>query len=333
MCCACRGLVRIRKAEGGGAVTDRLDELYRPQIEQFGITLEEAGDALTGAVSDERARACVVVYRLKGLCVVTSHRIEVRSDMAFHERSVPGLCVCTLSADSLSLCPVAQPNRAQRAGNVAVFGHADDPQRCVLRAGDVHDAVSVTFLPEWFSRLEAREQRSALELIDEPGSACDAELACALDRCLRSMTPLFGGRLLDGASALRGAETAARTAIAWFEERSRAERAAGTREQARLVRAAERLVAMRMDEMLTLDELARALLTSRTRLCAVFRQETGESLGAYIRRSKMERARQLLERGGLSVSEVARGVGYPRVSSFTVAFERAFGMPPSAIDE
>ena len=88
---------------------------------------------------------------------------------------------------------------------------------------------------------------------------------------------------------------------------------------------------MRMDEMLTLDELARALLTSRTRLCAVFRQETGESLGAYIRRSKMERARQLLERGGLSVSEVARGVGYPRVSSFTVAFERAFGMPPSAI--
>ena len=101
----------------------------------------------------------------------------------------------------------------------------------------------------------------------------------------------------------------------------------------RLVRAAERLVARRMDEMLTLDELARALLTSRTRLCAVFRQETGESLGAYIRRSKMERARQLLERGGLSVSEVARGVGYPRVSSFTVAFERAFGMPPSAIGE
>ena len=68
-------------------MTDRLDELYRPQIEQFGITLEEAGDALTGAVSDERARARVVVYRLKGLCVVTSHRIEVRSDMAFHERS------------------------------------------------------------------------------------------------------------------------------------------------------------------------------------------------------------------------------------------------------
>ena len=221
---------------------------------------------------------------------------------------------------------MAQPNRAQRAGNVAVFGHADDPQRCVLRAGDVHDAVSVTFLPEWFSRLEAREQRSALELIDEPGSACDAELACALDRCLRSMTPLFGGRLLDGASALRGAEAAGP-----FAEQAAALIIDGAAKQ--IEDAAERLVAMRMDEMLTLDELARALLTSRTRLCAVFRQETGESLGAYIRRSKMERARQLLERGGLSVSEVARGVGYPRVSSFTVAFERAFGMPPSAIGE
>ncbi len=253
--------------------------------------------------------------------------------MAFHERSVPGLCVCTLSADSLSLCPVAQPNRAQRAGNVAVFGHADDPQRCVLRAGDVHDAVSVTFLPEWFSRLEAREQRSALELIDEPGSACDAELACELDRCLCSMTPLFGGRLLNGAFALRGAETAARTAIAWFEERSRAERAAGTREQARLVRAAERLVAMRMDEMLTLDELARALLTSRTRLCAVFRQETGESLGR-ISAGRRWSARVSCSNGAGSASpKIARGVGYPRVSKFTVAFERAFGMLPSAIGE
>lgn len=312
---------------------DQLDELYRPQIEQFGITLEETGDALAGAVSDDRSRACVVVYRLEGLCAVTSHRIEVRREMEFHERSVPGLCVCTLSADSLALCPVTQPRRAAGAGNVAVFGHVDEPQQCTLRAGQVHDAVSVTFLPAWFSRLEERERRSAWELIEEPGSACDEDLAHMLDRCLRALTPLFGGRLLDGASALRGAEGAARAAIAWFEERSRAERAAGTREQARLVRAAERLVAMRMDEMLTLDELARALLTSRTRLCAVFRQETGESLGAYIRRSKMERARQLLERGGLSVSEVARGVGYPRVSSFTVAFERAFGVPPSAIGE
>lgn len=312
---------------------DQLDELYRPQIEQFGITLEETGDALAGAVSDDRSRACVVVYRLEGLCAVTSHRIEVRREMEFHERSVPGLCVCTLSADSLALCPVAQPRRAAGAGNVAVFGHVDEPQQCTLRAGQVHDAVSVTFLPAWFSRLEERERRSAWELIEEPGSACDEDLAHMLDRCLRALTPLFGGRLLDGASALRGAEGAARAAIAWFEERSRAERAAGTREQARLVRAAERFVALHLDAAFTLDDLARTLYTSRTRLCAAFKQEAGESLGAYVRRARMERARQLLERGGGSVAEVAYAVGYPRASSFTVAFERAFGVPPSAIGE
>ena len=311
-------------------MADRLAELYAPQVEQFGIMLEETGDALIGAVSDERARARVAVYRLEGLCVVTSHRIEVKRDMAFHERSVPGLCVCTLSADSLSLCPVAQPIRARRAGNVAVFGHGDEPQQCVLHAGEVHDATSVTFLPEWFSRLDACERRSAWELIEEPGSACGEELACVLDRCLCAMTPLFGGKLLDGSSALRGAERAARTAIAWFEERSRAERAAGTREQARLVRAAKRFVALHLDRALSLDELSRELLTSRTRLCSAFRQETGESLGAYVRRSKLERACQLLERSGLNVSEVAHCVGYSRASSFTVAFERAYGIPPSA---
>ncbi len=223
--------------------------------------------------------------------------------------------------------------RAAGAGNVAVFGHVDEPQQCTLRAGQVHDAVSVTFLPAWFSRLEERERRSARELIEEPGSAPDEDLARVLDRCSRALTPLFGGRLLDGASALRGAEGAARAAIAWFEERSRAERAAGTREQARLVRAAERFVALHLDAAFTLDDLARTLYTSRTRLCAAFKQEAGESLGAYVRRARMERARQLLERGGGSVAEVAYAVGYPRVSSFTVAFERAFGMPPSAIGE
>lgn len=309
---------------------DRLAELYVPQVEQFGVALKPTGDALVGEAADERAHARVVVYRLEGLCAVTSHEIRVKRDMPFYEQSVPGLCVCTLSADSLSLCPVAQPHVPRHAGNVAVFGHADEPQRCMLRAGDVHNATSVTMLPEWFEHLEGHERRAAEALVEEPGTTCAGEVARALDRCICAMTPLFGGHLLDGATVLRGAAATARTAIAWFSERTRAEQAAGTRGQASLVRAAERFVALHLGEAFTLDELAGELLTSRTRLCAAFRQETGESLGAYIRRARMARARRLLGRSDLSVAEVAHAVGYPRASSFTVAFGRETGVSPTA---
>lgn len=105
---------------------------------------------------------------------------------------------------------------------------------------------------------------------------------------------------------------AAEVALVWHEERERAEAAAGTLEQARLVCAARHHVAQHLGESLTLDGIARDLLTSRSRLCAAFRAETGEGLGAYVRRARMERAANLLEVASVSVAEVASAVGYPR---------------------
>ena len=49
-----------------------------------------------------------------------------------------------------------------------------------------------------------------------------------------------------------------------------------------------------------------------------------------MRRKRMERAEQLLGVPSLTVAEVAAEGGYSRTSSFTVAFEREHGRPPSA---
>lgn len=117
--------------------------------------------------------------------------------------------------------------------------------------------------------------------------------------------------------------------LRWYEERTRAESAAGTLGQRKLVRAARNYVKANLDRPLALDGIARALLTSRSRLCAAFLRETGESLGGYVRRIRMERARELLTVRSLGVAEVARAVGYPRASSFTVAFEREVGCSPT----
>lgn len=325
--------VGTNSKEGERVARGRLAELYMPQVDQFGMTLERRGAALVGSIDNERAAAQVVVYRLGHECVVTAHRIQMRQTMPFYESNMPGLCVSTLSADSLAMCPIAPPHTFDAAGTVAVFGHAACAQDTALYAGQVHNATSVTFLPDWFSCFDASERRVAHELLGEPGSTCVGDTAALLNQGMHAMTPLFGGALLDERELLGRVVATARGTLAWFAARTQAERASGTRDQARLVRATTCFVAQHLGEAFTLDELARDLLTSRSRLCAAFQQERGESLGGYIRRQRMERAWQLLERGEHSITEVAHAVGYPRASSFTVAFERAYGLPPRNVQK
>lgn len=308
---------------------DRLGRLYLPQVEQFGVELSERGGMLVGARSDERADVAVCVRRLGGVALVTSHRIYVRSDIPFREGGERGLCIAALCADSLALCPVEQPARPRRHGNVAVFGQDGCERAAPLAAGSRQDAVSVTLLPEWFDRVGAPHRAAARELMDGVGEAWPEEPAAELRALLRQASPLFGGRVADGRGLWEQVGRVAARALLWHEERERAEAAAGTLAQARLVRAARHRVAQHLGEPLSLDALARDLLTSRTRLCAAFRRETGESLGAYIARERMARAERLLACPSLSVAEVAREVGYERPSSFTVAFERAHGCSPS----
>ena len=309
---------------------DELARLYAPQVEQFGIELRPIGDALMGAVSNELADATVCVHRIEGLAVVTSHRIRVRRDMPFVERGGPGLCVCTLSSDSLALCQVEGADQPSPEGNVAVFGVGGGERTTPLAAGSVQDATSMTLLPAWFDRLGPTRRETVRSLVETVRETCPHEEGRLLDALLREVSPLFGGRLVSERRMVEQLDRVSEAAISWHAERERAERAAGTLRQARLARAARGLVLQHLSEPISIDSLARDLLTSRSRLCAAFRRETGEPLGGYVRRKRMERAEQLLGVPSLTVAEVAAEVGYSRTSSFTVAFEREHGRPPSA---
>lgn len=81
-------------------------------------------------------------------------------------------------------------------------------------------------------------------------------------------------------------------------------RAAGTRASAGLAGEAAAAVERALDagQRVGIDELAASLYTSRSRLCAVFKAETGESLGNYMRRRRMERAQDLLADSSLSIA-------------------------------
>ncbi|MBC2669551.1 helix-turn-helix transcriptional regulator [Novosphingobium piscinae] len=78
----------------------------------------------------------------------------------------------------------------------------------------------------------------------------------------------------------------------------------------------------------TLVELARLCGLSVRHLSRAFRASTGTTLGDHVAAVRMQAARAALAQGQ-SVKAVAYALGFGSPSSFSFAFRRAHGMPPS----
>jgi AraC-like DNA-binding protein len=77
-----------------------------------------------------------------------------------------------------------------------------------------------------------------------------------------------------------------------------------------------------------LFDLARTVGTSHTQLNQGFRKMYGTSVFGYLRKLRLDEARNLLEKGNSNVTEAALAVGYNSISSFTRAFSEHFGLNP-----
>lgn len=77
-------------------------------------------------------------------------------------------------------------------------------------------------------------------------------------------------------------------------------------------------------------DLAAAAGLSTSRFGRLFRDATGTTPAAYLRRLRMTRARALLERTSLSVAEIMAHVGVRDPSHFARDFRREHGVSPRA---
>lgn len=84
------------------------------------------------------------------------------------------------------------------------------------------------------------------------------------------------------------------------------------------------------DKDLKLSDLAEKFPYSESHLRLLFRKRMGMSLGTYIQKVKMNRARSLLVNSGLNVSQVAQACGYDSIYSFSRAFKKSSGLSPLA---
>ncbi|KIO49664.1 AraC family transcriptional regulator [Nitrosospira sp. NpAV] len=96
----------------------------------------------------------------------------------------------------------------------------------------------------------------------------------------------------------------------------------------RLARALKQMHA-RIDHSWTVDQLARIAALSRSAFFERFTRRVGVAPMEYLLAWRMEIAKELLGNNELAVSEVAERVGYGSTSTFSVAFSRHVGQPPS----
>jgi transcriptional regulator GlxA family with amidase domain len=81
---------------------------------------------------------------------------------------------------------------------------------------------------------------------------------------------------------------------------------------------------------LEVAELARAALMSTAHFSRRFRAAYGETPYAYLMTRRIERAKALLRRGDMSVTEVCLAVGCTSLGSFSARFNELVGETPTA---
>lgn len=86
-----------------------------------------------------------------------------------------------------------------------------------------------------------------------------------------------------------------------------------------------------LEQELSLIELAAVAGVSASHLKTLFRRSTGQPVHQYVMRQRVERARQLLERGKLPISQVALDAGFAHQSHLARCMRRILGVTPAAL--
>ncbi len=221
------------------------------------------------------------------------------------------------------------------AGTVGFYVRALEPLRAVRMAREKHRFITIELSHAWLVRVLASHEKLVATLLREtlfarpprggvgvaqPMSRLHEEIAAAL---CHPQVGLAGRPLWFEAKVL---ELLSDLVFAGSDEFfcDRQKRVARTR----VARAKEILIA-RIAAPPTLDELGREVGISSFYLSRTFSQEMGMSISQFIRRTRIERAAELIRAGSHNVSEAAFAVGYSSLGHFSKSFQEIMGVGPA----
>jgi AraC family transcriptional regulator len=97
-----------------------------------------------------------------------------------------------------------------------------------------------------------------------------------------------------------------------------------------IVRSVQLLLAARFQEHLTLEDIAAEINYSPYHLAHIFRQQTGQTIHAYLNQIRLRTALDFLQ-SDVDLTQLALKLGFSSHSHFTQAFRQTFGTLPSQL--
>lgn len=320
-------------------IDEELQRFFMPQARQFGLVGAPMRFGELFRIPPEVGAGFLWAAQVEESCLVTVHDITTSEDILMTECPPDYCCLASLSRPVVERMPNRMAtSHAIAERNIVSFAQREGSYTCRLDKGLEFSSVCIVMLPEFFCSRgkDARAMELLRREISKPRANC---FPLAIERVLAGIN-LERLRRPGSDLFLRSVVNSALYAIVdHATERSYAAEAASSPSSQRLVAETKKIVETHLAEGLTLEAIARTLFTSRTRLCEVFKRETGQSLGSYIAERRIERACGLLSSPSAralagcaedpTMTQLAALVGFKHASSFISAFKRHVGMPPT----
>ncbi|MCS5732370.1 AraC family transcriptional regulator [Herbiconiux daphne] len=245
-----------------------------------------------------------------------------------------------------------QGSRASFDGGTVMFHHLGRGRATVSRDGEVATIAAGDFLllprggAHTVTALDDAELFSGAMVLDSSAdSAIERQLPHLLVACCFVLREPLVAALLDG---MRDEQSAGRpgsamvvtglaNVVAAAAIRTWIEQGCAANSSNWLISLRDPHIALALEAMhsapsepWTVAGLARVAQSSRSIFAERFRETVGDPPLKYLARLRMERAKELLGRDGLSVSQTAATLGYGSDVAFSRAFRRFAGASPTA---
>lgn len=307
-------------------VAENLHTFFVPQMEQLGFKERPSRHGSLSVWDDERGHGTLWAHSISDSCLLTFHEVSFNEPTNIVEFPDDCICISSMTDCTAKLCPVQ--SRYLRERNTLSFRQQGGAMSFGMNPGEYHRSYWLGMTPEFFDSLPGVTDSERETLVSYLCSSDTNTYSREVTNGLESMGP-------EWATAAGGAcycEGKTKEIIAHVLEAALQDIDGSalepSSEDRRLAREAQMMIDARYAENLTLQSIANELFVGKTRLCEVFRKQTGSCVAEYLRDVRMEQARKLLETTDLKAAEVSRLVGYAHQSSFTDAFRREFGVSP-----
>ena len=96
-----------------------------------------------------------------------------------------------------------------------------------------------------------------------------------------------------------------------------------------LVLSMKEFIAEKTNEVFRVNELCQKIGYSKSYLCRLFHEQTGETIISYAAKTKIKAAKRLIREGNLNFAQISDALAFDTPQYFTRVFKRVMGMTPT----